>query len=89
MRNAASWSFTPAPNLQPSDFNDNKILTTISANIPDYLAKLAAEAAEKEKTTVDQIVAIALSAQIAAWNAREEILSRDWTTARQEPRPTG
>ena len=37
-------------------------MTTIQATVPDYLAKLAAEAAEKEKTTLDQIIALALSA---------------------------
>jgi hypothetical protein len=51
-------------------------MTTIHANVPDYLAKLAEEAARKENVTVDQIVALALSAQVAAWNVREDIESR-------------
>lgn len=51
-------------------------MTTIKANIPDYLAKLVTEAATKEKTTLDQIVALALSAQIGAWGIREDIESR-------------
>ena len=51
-------------------------MTTIRANVPDYLAKLAEEAARKENITVDQIVAIALSAQVAAWNVREDMESR-------------
>ncbi|MGB8352396.1 MAG: hypothetical protein WCD79_00755 [Chthoniobacteraceae bacterium] len=51
-------------------------MTTIHANVPDYLAKLTEEAALKEKVTVDQIVALALSAQISAWNVREDIESR-------------
>jgi hypothetical protein len=51
-------------------------MTTIHANIPDYLAKLAEEAARKENVTVDQIVALALSAQVSAWNVREDIESR-------------
>ena len=51
-------------------------MTTIHANVPDYLAKLAEEAARKENVTVDQIVALALSAQVAAWNVREDLESR-------------
>lgn len=51
-------------------------MTTIQANVPDYLAKLAAEAADKEKTTLDQIVALALSAQISAWKVREDMETR-------------
>jgi hypothetical protein len=51
-------------------------MTTIHANVPDYLAKLAEEAAQKENVTVDQIVALALSAQVSAWNVREDIESR-------------
>ena len=51
-------------------------MTTIRADVPDYLAKLAEEAAQKENVTVDQIVALALSAQVSAWNVREDIESR-------------
>jgi hypothetical protein len=46
---------------------------TNRATVPDYLARLATEAAEKEKTTLDQIVALALSAQIGAWGVREDM----------------
>ena len=48
-------------------------MTWIQANVPDYLAKLTEEAAAKEKTTVDQIVALALSAQLSAWNVRDSL----------------
>ena len=48
-------------------------MTTIQANIPDYLAKLAAEAAAKERTTLDNIVAVALAAHVGAWQVREDI----------------
>lgn len=41
-------------------------MTTIQANVPDFLAKLASEAAAKEHTTVDNIVSIALASS-AAW----------------------
>ena len=51
-------------------------MTTIKADVPDYLAKLTAEAAAKEKTTVDQIVALALSAQLSAWKVRDDIATR-------------
>ena len=52
-------------------------MTTIQANIPDYLAKLAAEAAAKERTTLDNIVAVALAAHVGAWQVREDIEVRD------------
>jgi hypothetical protein len=51
-------------------------MTTIQAKVPDYLAKLAAEAAEKEHMTLDQIIALALSAQLGAWRAREDMATR-------------
>lgn len=51
-------------------------MTTIQANVPDYLAALAADAAAKEHTTLDQIVALALSAQLAAWKIRDDIETR-------------
>lgn len=48
-------------------------MTTIHAQVPDYLAKLAEEAAVKEQTSLDQIVTLALSAQLRAWQVREDI----------------
>jgi hypothetical protein len=51
-------------------------MTTIKANVPDYLAKLAVEAAEKEKITLDQVVSLALSAQVSAWRVRDDIETR-------------
>jgi hypothetical protein len=51
-------------------------MTTIHASVPDYLAKLAEEAARKENVTIEQIVTLALSAQFAAWNVREDIEAR-------------
>ena len=51
-------------------------MTTIEAKVPDYLAKLAAEVAEREKTSIDQIVALALSAQVEAWRIREDMATR-------------
>lgn len=51
-------------------------MKTIQANIPDYLANLAADAAAKEKTTLDNIIAIALAAHVGAWQVREDIETR-------------
>ena len=47
-------------------------MTTIEAKVPDYLAALAAEAAAKEKTTLDQIIALALSAQLSILRLPDE-----------------
>jgi hypothetical protein len=51
-------------------------MTTIQANIPDFLAKQAADAAEREHTTVDHIIAIALSSQLSAWQVRDSVETR-------------
>ena len=51
-------------------------MTTIQAQVPDYLAHAATDAAAKEGTTLDQIVALALSAQLAAWRVREDMETR-------------
>ena len=48
-------------------------MTTIQAQIPDYLAKLATEAASKERTTLDAIVAIALVTHVGTWQLREDV----------------
>ena len=51
-------------------------MKTIQANVPDYLARLAAEAAAKEQTTLDNIVAVALAAHVGAWQVRDDIETR-------------
>jgi hypothetical protein len=51
-------------------------MTTIEAQVPDYLARLAREAAEKENVSVDQLVALALAAQVSAWRVRDDIATR-------------
>jgi len=51
-------------------------MTTIEAKVPDYLAKLAAEVAERENTSVDNIIALALSAQVEAWKIRDDMETR-------------
>lgn len=51
-------------------------MTTIEAKVPDYLAALAKEAAVKEKTTLDHVIALALSAQLSAWKVRDDMETR-------------
>ena len=51
-------------------------MTTIQANVPDYLARLATEAAAKEQTSLDNIVAVALAAHVGAWQVRDDIETR-------------
>ncbi len=51
-------------------------MTKIEANLPDYLAKQAFAVAEREKVPVDQIIALALSAKLAAWKGSEDMATR-------------
>ena len=51
-------------------------MTKIEANVPDYLARQARAAAEREHVPIDQIVALALSAQLAAWKGSDDIETR-------------
>ena len=51
-------------------------MTKIEANVPDYLAKQAFAVAERENVPVDQIVALALSAQLAAWKGSDDMATR-------------
>ena len=57
-------------------------MSTLEVKIPDLLFKQVNEVAAKEKVSVDQIVSIALAAQVSASRARESISSRakrvDW-----------
>ena len=48
----------------------------IQATIPDYLMRQAAEVAERENTTVDSIISIALSSQVTAWQVRDTVEQR-------------
>lgn len=52
------------------------IMTTIEAEIPDYLARQALAAAEREKIPVDQLIALALAAQLAAWRGSDDMARR-------------
>ena len=51
-------------------------MSTLEVHIPDLLLKQLNEIAAKEKVSVDQIVSIALAAQVSASQARESISSR-------------
>ena len=57
-------------------------MSSLEVKIPDLLFKQVNEVAAKEKVSVDQIVSIALAAQVSASQARESISSRakrvDW-----------
>jgi hypothetical protein len=48
----------------------------VQATIPDYLMRQAAEVAERENTTVDSIIAIALASQVTAWQVRDTVEQR-------------
>ena len=51
-------------------------MSTLEDKVPDMLLQQVHELARKELVPVDQIVAIALAAQVSAWSARERIGSR-------------
>jgi hypothetical protein len=51
-------------------------MTTLNAQIPDSLMRQMQALAKQEQTTVDQLVAIALAAQVSAWRTKESIDSR-------------
>lgn len=57
-------------------------MKTLHAEIPELLLQEVAELAAQQKTTVDQIVSLALAAQVSAWRTRESAPSRaarvDW-----------
>lgn len=51
-------------------------MTKIEAQVPDYLARQALAVAEREKISLDQIVALALSSQLPAWRGADPIEDR-------------
>jgi homospermidine synthase len=57
-------------------------MKTLEAQVPDILIEEVKELAAKQNATGDQIVSLALAAQVAAWRTRESIASRakrvDW-----------
>ncbi len=48
----------------------------VQASIPDFLIRQAEEVARREGTTVDSIIAIALSSQVSAWKVRDTFEQR-------------
>lgn len=48
----------------------------VQATIPDFLMRQAAEVAERENTTMDSIISIALSSQVTAWQVRDTVQQR-------------
>jgi len=51
-------------------------MTVIRAKVPDSLYKQVAELADQEKISIDQLVAVALSAQVSSWLTRESMQTR-------------
>lgn len=57
-------------------------MKTLLVKLPDILFDEVEELAAKQNASVDQIVSLALAAQVSAWRTRESIESRanrvDW-----------
>jgi len=57
-------------------------MKTLQAQVPDILVEEVKELAAKQNASIDQIVSLALAAQVSAWRTRESIASRanrvDW-----------
>jgi hypothetical protein len=51
-------------------------MTTIKTEIPDSLYNQVKSLAERESITVDQLVSIALAAQVSAWLTKDYIAER-------------
>jgi hypothetical protein len=61
-------------------------MKTLQVQVPDILVQEVEELAAKQNASVDQIVSLALAAQVSAWRTRESIASRakrvDWQKVR-------
>jgi hypothetical protein len=57
-------------------------MTTLIAQVPDSLYRQIVQLAGQESMSLDQLVAMALSAQLSAWQAKEYLEKRaergDW-----------
>ncbi|MGL4502946.1 MAG: hypothetical protein ACRCU2_28045 [Planktothrix sp.] len=51
-------------------------MSDLIVKIPDSLYKQVAELAERESISLDQLVAIALSAQVSAWMTQDYLVER-------------
>lgn len=62
-------------------------MKTLQAQVPELLLREVQELAVQQNATVDQIVSVALAAQVSAWRTRESIASRarrvDWAKVDQ------
>lgn len=62
-------------------------MTKIESSIPDPLYAQVKRLAERENISVDQLVAIALTAQVSAWTAQDYLETRaargNWQRARE------
>jgi len=48
----------------------------VQASIPDFLIRQAEDVAKREGTTLDSIISIALSSQVAAWKVHDDFEQR-------------
>src|SRR5205807_5663070 len=53
-----------------------KGMNNLQAEVPELLLQEVKELAAKQNASVDQIVSVALAAQVSAWRTRESIASR-------------
>jgi hypothetical protein len=51
-------------------------MTTLIAQVPDSLYRQIVQLAGKESMSLDQLVALALSAQLSAWQAKQYLEER-------------
>ncbi len=51
-------------------------MKTLEAQVPELLLQEVQELAAKQNASVDQIVSVALAAQVSAWRTRESIAAR-------------
>ncbi|AFY80887.1 hypothetical protein [Oscillatoria acuminata] len=62
-------------------------MSDLNVKIPDSLYKQVTELAERESISIDQLVAIALSAQVSAWMTQDYVVERakrgDWEQFQQ------
>jgi hypothetical protein len=51
-------------------------MTTLRAKVPESLYQQVAALADREKISIDELVALALNAQVAAWLTRDSVAAR-------------
>lgn len=51
-------------------------MTTINTQIPDFVFKQAQEFAQQQQISLDQLIALALSAQLSAWSSANYLEER-------------